>query len=90
MSQSKQRVREALAILKELEAKYGQRQAIGQYLAAVYTGLGDKDQAFAWLEKDFERRSGIRLPFVRWWFAFNDLHGDPRYVDLLDRIGLKA
>jgi len=79
---------DAQAILKELEEKYGRRQAIGQYLAAVYTGLGDKDQAFAWLEKDFERRSGIRLPFVKWWFTFNELHSDPRYADLLRRIGL--
>jgi len=81
---------EALAILKELEEKYGRREAIGQYLAAVYTGLGDKDQAFAWLEKDYEQRSGIRLPWVKWWFAFNNLHGDPRYAALLHRLGLKA
>jgi serine/threonine-protein kinase len=80
---------EALAILKELEDKYERREAVGQYLAAVLTGLGEKDKAFAWLEKDAERRSGIRLPFIKWWFAFNDLHGDPRFADLLNRIGLK-
>jgi len=80
---------EAKAILKELEEKYNRRQAVGQYLAAVYAGLGDKDDAFAWLEKDFERRSGIRLPFVRWWFTFDGLRSDPRYTDLLHRIGLK-
>ena len=34
-------------------------RAIGQDLAAVYAGLGDKDQAFAWLEKDFQTRSGL-------------------------------
>jgi len=79
---------EAQAILKELEEKYARREAIGQYLAEVYAGLGDKDQAFAWLEKDFERRSGIRLPFVKWWFTFDDLRGDPRYADLVRRMGL--
>jgi serine/threonine protein kinase/Flp pilus assembly protein TadD len=80
---------EAQTILKELEEKYDRREAIGQYVADVYAGLGDKDQAFAWLEKDYERRSGIRLPFIKWWFTFNDLRGDPRYADLLHRLGLK-
>ena len=45
---------EALAIAKELEEKYRKKQSLGQYIAAVYAGLGDKDKAFEWLEKDFE------------------------------------
>jgi TolB-like protein/Flp pilus assembly protein TadD len=81
---------EAQAILKELEVKYARREAIGQYLAEVYAGLGDKDQAFSWLERDFERGSGIRLPFIKWWFTFDDLRGDRRYADLVRRMGLKA
>jgi len=80
---------EAQAILKELEGKYARREAIGQYLAEVYAGLGDRDQAFTWLERDVERGSGIRLPFIKWWFTFDDLRGDPRYADLLRRMGLK-
>jgi serine/threonine-protein kinase len=80
---------EALSILKELEDKYERREAVGQYLAAVDTGLGEKDKAFAWLEKDAERGSGIRLPFIKWWFAFDDLRSDHRYADLLKGIGLK-
>jgi eukaryotic-like serine/threonine-protein kinase len=80
---------DAEAILKELEVKYARREAVGQYLADVYAGLGDRDQAFAWLERDFERRSGMRLPFIKWWFTFDDLRGDPRYADLLRRMGLK-
>jgi serine/threonine-protein kinase len=80
---------EAQAILKELEVKYTRREAVGQYLADVYAGLGDRDQVFSWLERDFERGSGIRLPFIKWWFTFDDLRGDPRYADLLRRMGLK-
>jgi TolB-like protein/Tfp pilus assembly protein PilF len=80
---------EALAIVKELEEKYGRREAIGQYLAYVYAGLGDRDQVFTWLERDFKQRSGLRLPFIKWWFTFDDLRGDPRYVDLMRRMGLK-
>jgi eukaryotic-like serine/threonine-protein kinase len=81
---------EALAIVKELEEKYARREAIGQYLAYVYAGLGDRDQVFTWLERDFAQRSGIRLPFIKWWFTFDDLRSDPRYADLLRRMGLKA
>ena len=80
---------EAQVVLKDLEVKYGRREAVGQYLADGYVGLGDRDQAFTWLEKDFERRSGIRLPFIKWRFTFDDLRGDPRYADLLRRMDLK-
>lgn len=38
-------------MIKELEERYSNRQALGQYIAAVYAGLGDNDQAFSWLGK---------------------------------------
>jgi serine/threonine-protein kinase len=79
---------EALAILKELEEKYARRETIGQYVANIYAGLGDKDQAFAWLERDFQQHSG-RLPEMTWRFGFEDLHSDPRYADLVRRMGLQ-
>jgi len=79
---------EALAALKELEGKYEKGRAIGQDLAAVYAGLGDKDQAFAWLEKDFQTRSGL-LAWTRWTPAFESLRSDPRSADLLRRMGLQ-
>jgi serine/threonine-protein kinase len=79
---------DALQILKEAEEKYARRESIGQYVARVYAGLGDKDQAFAWLEKDFQQRSGV-LPFITWWFTFEDLRNDPRYTDLVRRMGLQ-
>ena len=79
---------EALAILKELEAKYERHEALGQDLGAVYAGLGDKDQAFAWLEKDFQARSGL-LVRTRWQFPFESLRSDPRLAELLRRMGLQ-
>jgi tetratricopeptide (TPR) repeat protein len=77
----------ALSIIKELETKDEQRQAIGQYIAAVYIGLGDKDKAFEWLEKDFQARNG-KLMEIRWELQFESLRDDPRYKDLLKRMGL--
>ena len=59
----------------------------GQDVAEVYAGLGDKDQAFAWLEKDFQAHSGL-LPRIRWYIPFESLRSDPRYADLLQRMGL--
>jgi TolB-like protein/Flp pilus assembly protein TadD len=79
---------EAQAVIKELLGKYDKGQAIGQDLAAVYAGLGDKDQAFAWLEKDLQTRSGL-LAWIRWAPAFESLRSDPRYPDLLRRMGLR-
>jgi len=79
---------EALAMLKDLQAKYGRHEALGVDLAGVYAGLGDKDQAFAWLEKDFQARSSF-LPRIRWSLPFESLRSDPRYFDLLRRMGLR-
>ena len=79
---------EAEAIIKELVGKYENGRALGQDLAAVYAGLGEKDQAFAWLEKDFQTRSGL-LGWTRWTPAFESLRSDPRYTDLLRRMGFQ-
>jgi hypothetical protein len=48
-----------MAVLKELEERYTRRESLALYIAAVYAGLGDKDQAFAWLERDFQARTGM-------------------------------
>ena len=78
---------EAVAVIKELEAKYARKEAIGLYIAAVYVGLGDKNKAFEWLEKDFQARTG-KLTEIRWQIQFEALRDEPRYKDLIKRIGL--
>ena len=79
---------EALQILKELEERYAKGEANGHYIARVYASLGDRDQVFTWLEKDFRQHSGL-LPLITWWFSFDDLRSDPRYADLVCRMGLE-
>jgi tetratricopeptide (TPR) repeat protein len=79
---------EATAILRELEERYARQETPGQFLAAVYAGLGDKDQAFAWLEKDFQARSGA-LVYITYFPVYDTLRDDPRYADLLRRMGLQ-
>ena len=53
----------------------------------IYAGLGDKDQAFACLDKAYELRdSGI--VFIKVDPLFDPLRDDPRFKNLLRRIGL--
>jgi serine/threonine-protein kinase len=78
---------EAFDKIKLLEEKYRRKEAIGQYIATVYVGLGDKDKAFEWLEKDFAIRNG-KLAEIRWQVQFESLRDDPRFQDLLRRMGL--
>ena len=55
-------------------------------MAAVYAGLGEKDKAFEWLEKDFQTKGEVSN--IRWGIPFESLRDDPRYKDLLKRMGL--
>jgi Tfp pilus assembly protein PilF len=52
-----------------------------------YAVLGDKDQAFAWLEKAFADKS-VALAGIKIDHAMDALRSDPRYADLLKRMGL--
>ena len=78
---------EAVAVIRELENKYARKEALGQHVAAVYVGLGERDKAFEWLEKDFQVRNG-KLAEIRWNIRFEPLRDDPRFKDLLKRMGL--
>jgi serine/threonine-protein kinase len=79
---------EAMATLKELEEKYTKRESAAFNLAAVYAGLGEKDPAFAWLEKDFQSRNGTLFQ-ITLRSTFDTLRSDARYADLLRRMGLR-
>lgn len=78
---------EAMRIVKELEEEFAKGQADGRDVAVVYAGLGEKDKVFEWLEKDFQKRS-TSLVELRMEVPFLTLHNDPRFKDLLKRMGL--
>ena len=80
---------EAMAVLKELEGRYAKRETPAVYLASICLGLGDKDQALSWLERDFRTHTGM-LTFAAFYHHFEVLRDDPRYLDLLRRIGLRS
>jgi len=56
-------------------------------LAFVYASLDDRDLAFEWLEKSYRERDAY-LVFLPILPEFRSLHSDPRFADLLRRIGL--
>jgi TolB-like protein len=78
---------DALRLLQELEERYAKGDGVGQGPAAICAGLGDFDQAFAWLEKDFQQHSA-ELQFITWRVQFRSLRHDPRYADLIHRMGI--
>lgn len=82
----------ARALLSQLKGE-SERQHPGQIffcpLAQVYAALGEKEQAFAWLEKDFGARNG-GLTLIRVLPFLDSLRGDPHFADLVRRIGLPS
>lgn len=78
---------EALRVVEELRAVSKKRFVPAVSFAVVYVGLGEKDQAFTWSEKAYEERSSS-LAYLRVDSIWDSLHSDPRYVDLLRRMGL--
>jgi serine/threonine protein kinase/Tfp pilus assembly protein PilF len=78
---------EAEKALGELLAMSKQRYVMSISIALVYTGLGDKDQAFAWLAKAYENRNGW-LSEIKADPTFDSLRSDPRFAQLLKNIGL--
>ena len=56
-------------------------------LTSFFAQAGDKEKAFAWLEKAFQRRVSV-LTNIGVDPAFDPIRSDPRFDDLLRRIGL--
>jgi hypothetical protein len=79
----------ATAILQDLTdpAKRAFAQPVG--IAMAYTGLGDFDAAFRWLEQGFERRDPF-MHAIKVTPAFDPLHADPRWIRLLRRMNLQS
>jgi len=54
----------------------------------IYVGLGEKDEAFAWLNRAYEERSYILAEYLTTDARLDTLHSDPRFAELVRRIGL--
>jgi tetratricopeptide (TPR) repeat protein len=78
---------EALEILDELKERSRQHYTPPGDFAFVYAALGEREQAFLWLEKAFDERDGWTLT-LKVDPLFDPLRSDPRFQDLLRRVGL--
>lgn len=64
------------------------REGVGRYeIALIYAGLGDKDQAFHWLEEAW-RAHEVGMVYLRVDPCLDPLRSDPRLADLMQRVGL--
>ncbi|PYU39862.1 MAG: hypothetical protein DMG53_23740 [Acidobacteria bacterium] len=75
-----------------LLAKLKRRRQAGYIPAAAfvngYLGLGENDEAFAWLERAYQEQSNI-LQFLKVHPYFDPLRDDSRFKDLLRHVGLE-
>jgi TolB-like protein/cytochrome c-type biogenesis protein CcmH/NrfG len=78
----------AQEVLAKLQKASRARYVPAVYFAAVYTGLGDHDQTFQWLEKAFQEQDD-RLVYLGVDPIADPLRGDPRFQQLMKRSGLK-
>jgi TolB-like protein/DNA-binding winged helix-turn-helix (wHTH) protein/Flp pilus assembly protein TadD len=82
------RRREAQSLLDELVARSRKQYVTPHAFVHIYIGLGDRDKAFEWLEKSYQEKSNSLI-----WLGvsamFDPIRPDPRFDDLLRRIGLK-
>ena len=81
------RRRDALRLLAELKARKSAGYVPAAAFVNAYLGLGDNEQAFYWLEQAYKEKSNI-LQFVKTHPYFDPIRGDPRFADLVRRVGL--
>jgi tetratricopeptide (TPR) repeat protein len=79
--------KESLRVIEALIAASKQSFVPAFFVALVYAGLEDKDQAFTWLEKAHEERFN-RLAYLKVEALWDPLRSDPRFADLLRRVGI--
>ena len=73
------------AALKELIAKYSTRKAF--FVASVYAFRNQRDEAFEWLDRAYAQREDD-VADLKFWPMLKNLHSDPRYSALLNKIHL--
>jgi TolB-like protein/Tfp pilus assembly protein PilF len=78
---------DALRLLRELKRRNQSGYVPTAAFVNAYLGLDDREQAFAWLERAYQEHSYI-LQLVKVHPYFDPLRGDPRFADLVRRVGL--
>lgn len=77
--------RKMLALLEE-RAEAHPEVVLDIDFALVHVGLGERDLALDYLDRAFDKRSGTMI-FIATFFPWRALHSEPRFIELLQRIG---
>jgi TolB-like protein/Tfp pilus assembly protein PilF len=78
---------DALRLLAELKRRRKAGYIPAGAFVNAYLGLGDNEQAFYWLEQAYKEQSNI-LQFLKTHPYFDPIRNDPRFADLVRRVGL--
>jgi hypothetical protein len=78
---------EAFRLINELKRRRRKSYIPAGAFINPYLGLGDYDQAFAWFERAYQEKSNI-LQFLKVHPFFDPVRADPRFADLVRRVGL--
>ena len=86
MSGNRAEAQKTLDHLKELSA----HTWVAPYnVAVIYAGLGEKDQAFDWLDRAYKDRSYYLAEYLPTDARLDNLRSDPRFAVLLRKTGLE-
>lgn len=79
----------ALQMIAEMKDKYQNKEesVIAYNIALACHGLGQEEEALQWLEQAYQDRDGY-LPQLAHRTEWGELHWDPRFQDILRRIGV--
>ena len=78
---------EALDVLDQLQEKAKREHVSAYFVALIYAGLGDKDQAFFWFDKACKDREWF-MPRLKDDIRLDGIRSDPRFAELLRCVGL--
>src|SRR5262249_39210590 len=78
---------EALRLINELKRRRQRGYVPAGVFINPYLGLGDYDEAFVWFEQAYQEQSNI-LQYLKVHPFFDPVRSDPRFTDLLLRVGL--
>ena len=78
---------DARRILDQLIEKSHQQYVAADLIATVYAALGERDEAFRWLDRALDEHSASMVSYTS-HPEFRPLRSDPRFADLLRRIGI--
>ena len=73
-------------ILDQLDRIAAHRYVDAYLIALIHLGLSERDKAFEYLEKAYAERSNS-MPWLKVEPKFDAIRSDPRYLDLLRRVG---